>query len=286
MTRDGKAGYAGPALAQEIEGVPSFSLVALPRRPRQHSPMSALAISGLVALMTATAFLSGIFGMAGGLILIGVLLALFPVPMAMALHAVTQMSSNGWRAFLWRRHIVWRQLGFYAIGSAAALAIWSAIVFVPEKPVALLCLGLTPFLARALPTSLQPDPDRPAHGLAYGLVCMSLMLLTGVTGPLLDTFFLGATTSDRRGIVATKATAQVLGHGLKLIYFGSLAAGLAGMDWTLVLYAMMASVVGTTLARRVLESISDAQFRLWAGRLITGVATWYLMQGSWLLLAR
>ena len=56
--------------------------------------------------MVATAFLSGIFGMAGGLILMGVLLALMPVPAAMMLHGVTQLASNGWRAFLWRDHIV------------------------------------------------------------------------------------------------------------------------------------------------------------------------------------
>ena len=58
--------------------------------------------------MVATAFLSGLFGMAGGLILIGVLLALMPLPTAMVLHAITQMASNGWRAFLWRAHIRWR----------------------------------------------------------------------------------------------------------------------------------------------------------------------------------
>lgn len=236
--------------------------------------------------MVGTAFLSGIFGMAGGLILIGVLLALLPVPMAMALHAVTQMSSNGWRALLWRRHIVWRQLGFYAVGSGIALAVWSIILLIPDKPIALLCLGITPFLARALPAKLQPDPERPSHGLAYGLTCMSLMLLTGVTGPLLDTFFLGAKGNDRRAIVATKAAAQVLGHGLKLVYFGGLAAGFAGLDATLMLSAVLASILGTTLARRVLEAISDTQFRLWAGRIITSVAAWYLLQGGWLLLTR
>jgi hypothetical protein len=90
------------------------------------------------------------------------------------------------------------------------LAIWSLVFFVPDKPLALLCLGATPFLALALPSQWRPDPTRTSHGLLYGLICMSLMLLTGVTGPLLDTFFLGAKTSDRRGIVATKATAQVL----------------------------------------------------------------------------
>nr|WP_229158462.1 MULTISPECIES: sulfite exporter TauE/SafE family protein [Bradyrhizobium] len=236
--------------------------------------------------MTATAFLSGIFGMAGGLILIGVLLAIMPVPAAMAMHAITQMASNGWRALLWRRHIIWSQLGFYSLGCVAALAVWSFVLFVPDKPMALLSLGITPFLARAMPANLRPDPERCTHGLVYGMICMSLMLLTGVTGPLLDTFFLGAKTNDRRGIVATKATAQVLGHGFKLVYFGGLAAGAAGLDTMLLLAAVAASMLGTTLARRVLESISDSQFRLWASRLITGVAAWYLAQGSYLLLVR
>ena len=56
--------------------------------------MTPLMIAGLGALMVATAFLSGLFGMAGGLVLIGVLLALMPLPTAMVLHAITQMASN------------------------------------------------------------------------------------------------------------------------------------------------------------------------------------------------
>ena len=60
--------------------------------------MTPLLIAALGLLMVATAFLSGMFGMAGGLILIGVLLALLPLPTAMVLHAITQMASNGWRA--------------------------------------------------------------------------------------------------------------------------------------------------------------------------------------------
>ena len=44
--------------------------------------MSAALMAALAGTMVATAFLSGIFGMAGGMILIGVLLALLPVPQA------------------------------------------------------------------------------------------------------------------------------------------------------------------------------------------------------------
>src|SRR3546814_11012903 len=79
---------------------------------------------------------------------VGVLLAVLPVPEAMALHAVTQMASNGWRAVLWWRHVRWRVVAAYLAGCAVALAVWSVWLFVPSKPLALLFLGITPFLAR------------------------------------------------------------------------------------------------------------------------------------------
>ena len=45
-----------------------------------------------------TAFLSGIFGMAGGLVLMGLLAWLLPVTTALALHGTIQFASNIWRA--------------------------------------------------------------------------------------------------------------------------------------------------------------------------------------------
>jgi uncharacterized membrane protein YfcA len=70
--------------------------------------MTPLLIAVLCAAMVGTSFLSGIFGMAGGLILVGILLALLPLQDAMVLHGVTQMASNGWRGLLWWRHVRWR----------------------------------------------------------------------------------------------------------------------------------------------------------------------------------
>ena len=58
---------------------------------------------------------------------------------------------------------------------------------------------------------------------------MTLMLLTGVAGPLLDQFFLGGKL-DRREIVATKAVCQIFGHAAKLIYFGALIDQAASVD--------------------------------------------------------
>ena len=231
--------------------------------------MTPLLITALGLLMVATAFLSGLFGMAGGLILIGVLLTILPLPSAMVLHAITQMASNGWRAFLWRSHIRWRPVAIYLIGCA----------------VALLLLGVTPFMARLTPPGLKPDPESIWQGTFYGSICMGLMLMTGVSGPLMDTFFLGG-KFDRRGIVATKATCQVASHFVKLIYFGGIIDQAATLDPVLAAVAVAASMIGTTLARRILEAMTELQFRTWARRLITTVASYYIIYGSWLLLAR
>ncbi|CCE06386.1 conserved membrane hypothetical protein [Bradyrhizobium sp. STM 3843] len=245
--------------------------------------MTPMLIAALGLLMVGTAFLSGIFGMVGGLILIGVLLALMPLPAAMVLHAITQMASNGWRAVLWHRHIRWRPVFVYLIGCALALGAWSLLRYVPDKPAALLMLGVTPFLARMMPAGLKPDPDSIWQGAFYGSICMGLMLMTGVSGPLMDTFFLGA-HFDRRSIVATKATCQVASHLTKLIYFGGIIDQAASLDPVLAIVAVTASMLGTSLARRILEAMSDQQFRVWANRLITTVASYYILYGGWLLL--
>ncbi|WP_240046823.1 hypothetical protein [Paracraurococcus ruber] len=112
---------------------------------------------------------------------------------------------------------------------------------------------------------------------------MGLMLLTGVSGPLVDAFFLSSRL-DRREVVATKAACQVFGHGAKLAYFGSLVNGAAGVDPALAALAVACSVLGTTAARRLLEAMTDVQFRRWANRLITTIACYYVVYGTVLLL--
>jgi uncharacterized protein len=244
--------------------------------------MSVALMLGLTSTMVATAFLSGIFGMAGGLILMGVLLTLMPVPEAMALHAVTQMASNGWRGVLWVRYVHWRGAANFLAGGALAFVAWTFCRYVPPKPLALILLGLSPFVVRLMPANLKPRPERLAHGLLFGAASMSLMLLAGVSGPMIDAYF-NSGTLDRRQIVATKAACQVAGHSAKLVYFGSLVGQAGSVDPALGAAAVVASVVGTSLARPVLERLSEAQFRQWTWRIITAVAVLYLAQGAYLL---
>jgi uncharacterized membrane protein YfcA len=245
--------------------------------------MSATLMLGLVATMVFTAFLSGIFGMAGGLILIGILLILLPLPEAMALHAVTQMASNGWRGLLWWRHVRWRAAAMFLTGCALAFAAWTLWRYTPSKPVAFVLLGVSPFLVRLLPAGLKPDPERLLHGALYGSACMTLMLMAGVAGPLIDAYFLSGKL-ERRQIVATKAFCQIFSHGAKFVYFGGLVDQAAGLDPLLAGSAIVASMIGTSLARPILERLSDLQYRRWATHIVTAIAVVYLVQGGYLLL--
>ena len=111
---------------------------------------------------------------------------------------------------------------------------------------------------------------------------MTLILLTGVAGPLIDQFFLGGKL-DRREIVATKAMCQVFGHGAKLVYFGSLIDQAASVDPIVAMLAIVSSMIGTTLAKRVLEAMTDQQYRRWANRIITAIAGYYVVHGTILI---
>jgi CRISPR/Cas system type I-B associated protein Csh2 (Cas7 group RAMP superfamily) len=72
---------------------------------------------------------------------------------------------------------------------------------------------------------------------------------------------------------------------MKLIYFGGIIDNAASVDPVMMAIAITASIAGTTAARRILEAMSDKQFRVWATRIINSISSYYVLQGSYLLLA-
>jgi len=241
-----------------------------------------------------TSFLSGILGMAGGMVLMGILLALVSVQQAMVLHAATQLASNGWRALLWHRAIAWRVGAGYAAGAAVAVLGFGFLHVALSKPVVLIILGLTPFTVLLLPRKLQLNVDRSGHPFVCGLVCMAVQLLAGVSGPLLDTFFV-ASRMDRRAVVATKAAVQALSHASRIAFFGlwvgavNAMGEVGGMEdidtpvLVLVPLLMACAIAGTSVSRFVLERMSDADFRSWTRRAVLAVGSAYLATGLWTL---
>lgn len=242
---------------------------------------AALAFVGLTVL--GTSFLSGIFGMAGGLILLGVLLLFMDVAPAMILFGIIQMGANGWRALLWRAHVRWELVGRYLVGATAAFLAMRFVAFIPDKALLYIGLGLLPFLAELLPARFFPDITRPSGPYVCGVVIMVLQLVAGAAGHILDMFF-QRSGLDRRGIVATKAVCQTTAHLFRVLYFSSFAGAFDGQVpiWLMAI-ALGLAFTGTTLAARVLEAMTDADFRVWSRRIVHAVAATFLVRGIWLL---
>ena len=242
--------------------------------------MSPLAVLSLISVATvATSFVSGVFGMAGGMMLMGVLLALLPLPAAMVMHGVAQLASNGSRAIIHRRAIDWRVFRGGAMGTAATFAVLMALHVVVAKPVALVILGLSPFVAFALPKSLALNVERRGHSFACGVSSTLFSLTAGVAGPILDLYF-ARSAMGRHTVVATKAALQSLGHLAKIAYFGGLGAWEATghTPWFAAVLVVLA-FFGTTASGKLLEKISDAAFRRWTNRIVMSLGVFYLCTG-------
>ncbi|MCA8959777.1 MAG: sulfite exporter TauE/SafE family protein [Planctomycetes bacterium] len=244
-----------------------------------------ITIVGVSVLVTA--FISGVFGMVGGLILMAIYLALLSVPEAMLLHGVTQLASNGSRAFLLRDHFHWPGIRMYVVGATVGVIVFASLAISLDKATCSIALGSIPWLALMIPSRMRQwlDFTRASHAVSCGFLVTGAHLTAGVSGPLLDVFFVGGSLS-RHQIVGTKALTQSIAHTTKIIYFTALAPRAA--NWSdlppyvyLVVIAM--ALVGTRLGRAVLDRWSDRRFlqvtrwlvlAIGAVSIVRGISTW------------
>ncbi|WP_309091761.1 TSUP family transporter [Phenylobacterium sp.] len=241
----------------------------------------------VVAMAFVTAALSGVFGMAGGLLLMGGLALVLPVQAAFVTHGVLQLVANGWRAVLHRRHVRWDIVGWYAAASLLAGVFVALLAFTPSKPLLFLLLGLVPGLTWLPQRWIKLDAARPPQAFLSGLSVTGLNLTAGVAGPLLDIFFV-RTELTRHAIVATKAATQVFAHLAKILVYGAplVAAGAKDLPpWPVFGLAVPLSMAGTFAGGLILDRMSDVNFKRWTRWIVTAIGGLYLVQAAQLLLA-
>jgi uncharacterized membrane protein YfcA len=231
----------------------------------------------------ATSLLSGLVGMAGGVVLMAVLVNILPVSSAMVLHGITQFTANGSRTLILRKHLMWRLLPGYILGASVAVAGFSALLFVPEASVVLILVGLFPWLARLQPKSSALNITRPASNIICGFSVTSAQLLAGAAGPLLDLFYLNSGL-DRQTVVANKALTQTIGHLLRIFYYGAIISVATPLPNWLFLAAAIAAVIGTRLGTWLLARWDDQRFQRVSGQIILATGTICILQGSYQLI--
>jgi uncharacterized membrane protein YfcA len=231
--------------------------------------------------IVAGSFLSGVFGMAGGMVLLGVLLIYFDVATGMLLFSIIQLVANGWRALHWRHFVLWPIFYGYVDGALIAFAVMRYFAYVPDKAIVYILLGLMPFSVDVLPQSMRPNIEWRGVPFLTGIFTTVLQFMAGVGGLFLDIFF-NRSMLDRKTTNATKAVTQTFSHVLRAAYFGSLA-GIGDLRIEYWGPGVALALVGAVLAPYVLERMTDYGFRQWTRVIIYTLAVVYLVRGAVLL---
>lgn len=254
---------------------------------------------GLLAFVVACAFftsvLSGVLGMAGGMVLMALLPLKLGLGAAMITHGILQFTSNGARAWLLWRHVDFGLLRHTTTGAVAAFLVLLAVRFVPDKALVYLGLGLLPFVRHLPFPAAWLSLHRPWVARACGALVSAVQILAGVAGPLLDVFFLSSKL-DRFGVVATKAANQAVAHLLKIAFYllvflwepasiapGSDASEAPFLFGVVVPFAVVAAVGGTRLGASLLDRLSEKAFRNATARVVEAVGVVCLWRAAELM---
>jgi len=236
----------------------------------------------------ATAVLSAVVGMAGGITLLAAMLLWLPPLVVIPLHGVIQLASNGSRTWFQRRHarfdILWRYALLLLPGGVAGLAVARSL---PEEGLRAAIAGfvlLATWLPGARAEGVASGGNAPGGGgatgggsgaagdtvgaggtarlwrrfLPLGAAAGFFNVTIGAVGPLIAPFFLNLGLR-RQALVGTKAACQTLGHLVKLAVFCS--AGFAFHEhWPLLVCACLCVLAGTWLGSRLLERASESLF--------------------------
>ena len=149
----------------------------------------------LVLVAFLTAILSAIVGMAGGIVLLTTMLLFLEPLVAIPLHGVVQLVSNGSRTWIQRSHVDWDIVWRYALPLLPTGVIGLWILQALSPTVARALIGVFVLFATWAPGLLllgrhPENASRERRFFALGAAVGALNVTVGATGPLIAPFFL------------------------------------------------------------------------------------------------
>ena len=230
-----------------------------------------------------TSLVSGLVGMAGGALLMAILVNILPVPSAMILHAITQLSSNSFRALILREHLRASFLFHYIIGAIVAFGLLLMLAWVPDAAIVLLLVGFSPWAVFFARRRIRLNVLRRPTAIWCGAVVTSANLFAGAGGPVLDSFFSNSGL-DRQVIVANKAITQTFSHSLRIAYYLVVAMSFESLSTATIVCAVFFAYLGTTVGTKLLNHWDNKSFNRVSIVLILTIGFFCILQGIYLYL--
>lgn len=210
-------------------------------------------ILGILTLITST--ITGVFGLGGGLLLIGLMPFLLPVPAIIPIHGVTQLASNASRAIFAFRDIQVAAIAPFLLGSLLGVFLFALLLRYISLDYLPLLIG-----SYILLSQWSAGFNRLIRHLEsfflVGFLQSGLAVIAGAPGPIAMTL-LTKRFDNRHEVVATGAALMTITHGLKIIAFILLGVKLWSYSEIMVamlLGAVAGSFLGTKLRYRAIDS--------------------------------
>jgi len=240
---------------------------------------------GLAAAAFCTAALSGVAGLGGGTVLIGIFYALgLPPVQAVPLFAAVQLVSNGSRVVAYLRHVHWGATGWFLLAAVPAtfvVAPWVEHIDADWAQLLLALLILVSLIPRRGRAERAPLPPRTSF-LVAGLLNGAFGPVVGATGLLVGRLFLRPEWR-KETTLGTMALTQALGHLLRVLAYG--AAGFSAFTEPRLLLALCVAVVaGTWAGRRLNACLDEDRFALLFKTLLVLLSLKLLWDGAAALL--
>ena len=220
-------------------------------------------------------------GLAGGMLLLSVLLMRLDPVVAIPVHGVVQLVSNASRAWFQREHVRWDAVWRFAWPLLPAGALGLVLLRAVPPDAGRLAIGAFVLVATWLPGWLRfgGGGGDPRAALAWGGALVGFASTSvGATGPLLAPFIL-ALGLGTQGTVGTLAACQIFQHLSKIALFG-----MAGFDFARFALPLAglcaASIAGSAIGARLLDRVPERAFRTAVRLLLSALALQLVVAGA------
>lgn len=235
----------------------------------QGTDLSLLAFFGLCAVSFCGSFIAGALGLGGGLLVIATMTLVLPPAVLIPIHAVVQIGSNGFRAYLLRKEILFHIAPAFIVGTLIGSFIGGNAFVAMETWVLQLVLGLFVLYATWVPGFKSSNPG-PAKFFGAGTVAGFATMFIGGSGPLVAPF-VNAASPTRQNFVATHASLMTFQHLFKAIIFGVLGFAF-GPYIPLLVGLLLFGAFGTYVGKTVLNRLPEKVFRVGLQTILTLLA--------------